>query len=86
MASRKPGRKKIATESQTNKITGYFSQKEVIDPTPLVRGIIDDIIGRCDQPFTIASAIVESLIRGVIETESRSVHAGDKVSEKTVAN
>lgn len=86
MASRKPGRKKIATESQTNKITGYFSQKEVIDPTPLVRGIIDDIIGRCDQPFTIASAIVESLIRGVIETESRSVHAGDKVSEKTVAS
>ena len=59
MASMKRGRK-VALESQFNKITGYLS-----DATSIVHNILDQVIERCDEPQLVVQTIVNDMLHKI---------------------
>ena len=78
--------KKVALESQFDKMTGYLRPTSSSNATSIVHDILDQVIEQCNEPQLIVQTIVNDLLHKIrTETESTTTkHAGLKVSDRTV--
>ena len=81
----KRGRKKVPVPEQSNKILSYLNR----DAPSLARGILDELITTLDlrnESETVVSEILESVISGVHQTQTKSKHSGETVTKETIEN
>ena len=79
----KRGRKKQPLPEQSNKILSYLNRNTTLG----VRGIIDELINGMDfrnEAETVVSDIIGNIISDIPETESKSKHSGETVSQDTL--
>ena len=81
----KRGRKKTPVPKQSNKILSYLNRNTTLG----VPWIIDELINAMDfrnEAKIVVSNIIGHIISEVPETESKSKHLGDTVSQETWKN